>query len=624
MVTQVILIISLFNFPLTSLATLSFLTVQALAFNNILPDLMEFYQEMDTRRALVDSVIDHAARLDRIYCSLPSAILADMTITTSTVVGLALNLRKCLVLVQSTVFQARLQQYILEQCPELSQIQVVRSCKYLGMMIGVSAHECYWSKPVAKFAPRVGEVRQAGLTLAKNIPTFNTLCLSLLSFVMQFAPLSRPVIAAYKNALQLLVVGPRFSFNYEMLTNMTSLGFPGQFKNLEAVSRATKFRLVSKCSEILEILEVDIPEVCSSDDSCILRTRPGALRLRARQAPGSSYAPALNRARGDPEPRDVALPDGSTLRVGLATDSLAYCLLAAHGDGALFIDVRPREAFNRSHIHGAWWLEHLAQEPPKSPAAAPLKTKQAGASNASTSTAASSTAPPARPAADSEEAAAAWETAVRQRCSLRTVVVYGAESGALKDPAVLGALRQLARLAVRPKGQLLVLRGGFAAFTRRFAFCARKQGAESSQPLPPSPAEILPPGCSAARGPPALYLGTERCLREPGAEKVLAALGVQVVVNLSGQPCTPRKKVGKVVEVRPAPAGGESIVATAREACEKVRRQGGPCLLYGPAAALAAAMLAAEALPSAVRTSDEADAWVRLRFPAMPVLDNAA
>eukprot|EP00959_Pyramimonas_sp_CCMP1952_P447706 9374735-Pyramimonas_sp.AAC.1 len=110
-------------------------------------------------------------------------------------------------------------------------------------MIGVSAHECYWSKPVAKFAPRLREVRQAGLTLAKNIATFNTLCLSILSFVMQFAPLSGSVIAAYKNALQLLVVGPRFSFNYEMLTNMTSLGLPGQFKNLEAVSRATKFRL---------------------------------------------------------------------------------------------------------------------------------------------------------------------------------------------------------------------------------------------------------------------------------------------------------------------------------------------------------------------------------------------
>eukprot|EP00959_Pyramimonas_sp_CCMP1952_P326423 6832866-Pyramimonas_sp.AAC.1 len=54
-------------------------------FNHILPDLIEFYQDMDTRRAIIDSVIDHTARLDRISCSLPSATLADLTIATSAV-----------------------------------------------------------------------------------------------------------------------------------------------------------------------------------------------------------------------------------------------------------------------------------------------------------------------------------------------------------------------------------------------------------------------------------------------------------------------------------------------------------------------------------------------------------
>eukprot|EP00959_Pyramimonas_sp_CCMP1952_P063539 1327965-Pyramimonas_sp.AAC.1 len=67
---------------------------------------------------------------------------------------------------------------------------------------------------------------------------------------MQTAPLSRDVCAAYTNALQLLVVGPRFSLNYEMLPNLTSLGFPGKYKNLQGVFWATKFRLVSRCSEI--------------------------------------------------------------------------------------------------------------------------------------------------------------------------------------------------------------------------------------------------------------------------------------------------------------------------------------------------------------------------------------
>eukprot|EP00959_Pyramimonas_sp_CCMP1952_P018222 385975-Pyramimonas_sp.AAC.1 len=40
---------------------------------------------MDTRRAFVHNVTDHAARLDRTCGSLPSAIIAEMSITASTI-----------------------------------------------------------------------------------------------------------------------------------------------------------------------------------------------------------------------------------------------------------------------------------------------------------------------------------------------------------------------------------------------------------------------------------------------------------------------------------------------------------------------------------------------------------
>ncbi|CAK0798244.1 unnamed protein product, partial [Prorocentrum cordatum] len=76
----------------------------------------------------------------------------------------------------------------------------------------------------------------------------------------------------------LLVVGPRFSFNYEMLTNLTSAGFSGHCKNLEVVSRATKFKLVSRCLEILEILE-DLGKLFASDDACIVRAMSGWARV---------------------------------------------------------------------------------------------------------------------------------------------------------------------------------------------------------------------------------------------------------------------------------------------------------------------------------------------------------
>eukprot|EP00959_Pyramimonas_sp_CCMP1952_P430907 9024590-Pyramimonas_sp.AAC.1 len=56
-------------------------------------------------------------------------------------VGLALDIHKCLILVHSAAFQARrLRQHVAQRVAELIQDQVVHSRKYLGMMIGCSAH----------------------------------------------------------------------------------------------------------------------------------------------------------------------------------------------------------------------------------------------------------------------------------------------------------------------------------------------------------------------------------------------------------------------------------------------------------------------------------------------------
>eukprot|EP00959_Pyramimonas_sp_CCMP1952_P262097 5480707-Pyramimonas_sp.AAC.1 len=71
-------------------------------------------------------------------------------------------------LVHSAAFQIRPRQCVVVRSPEHIQVQVVLSCKYIGLLIGHSARECPRAKPVAKFAPRAREVRQTGLTFAKN------------------------------------------------------------------------------------------------------------------------------------------------------------------------------------------------------------------------------------------------------------------------------------------------------------------------------------------------------------------------------------------------------------------------------------------------------------------------
>eukprot|EP00959_Pyramimonas_sp_CCMP1952_P334016 6995105-Pyramimonas_sp.AAC.1 len=69
-----------------------------------------------------------------------------------------------------------------------------------------------------------------------------------------------------------------------MISNLTSMGIPVQCKNLEVVSRAIKFRLVSRCSEILEILE-DLEQLFACDDACIARATSGWASV--------SFVPAL-------------------------------------------------------------------------------------------------------------------------------------------------------------------------------------------------------------------------------------------------------------------------------------------------------------------------------------------
>eukprot|EP00959_Pyramimonas_sp_CCMP1952_P056170 1173127-Pyramimonas_sp.AAC.1 len=53
---------------------------------------VEFFQESDTRREIRDNIISQTSRLDRIYSDIPSALLADLTISTS-VVGRLKNIQ---------------------------------------------------------------------------------------------------------------------------------------------------------------------------------------------------------------------------------------------------------------------------------------------------------------------------------------------------------------------------------------------------------------------------------------------------------------------------------------------------------------------------------------------------
>mmetsp|Transcript_74782 Transcript_74782/g.124112 ORF Transcript_74782/g.124112 Transcript_74782/m.124112 type:complete len:460 (-) Transcript_74782:72-1451(-) len=293
-------------------------------------------------------------------------------------------------------------------------------------------------------------------------------------------------------------------------------------------------------------------------------------------------------AHVDPEQREVVLTSGSRMTVGMVSDSLAYCLLVAHGDGAVFMDNRPRADFERRHIHSAWNLD-----------ATPAKKGSGGGALG----------------ADADSLLAA----VRGRCSLRSVVIYSERGNPLGDERVKAVLSLLHQAGARPKGHPLLLRGGLANFSRRFGFCVCGKGGEKSRLLPACPAEVLAPDWGGR--PHALYLGTEHCVQEPNGIDVLEVLHVGTIINMSGKPCA-RSKC-RVVTLQ-AGSSDDTRAAAARDACAKLQRMTDSCLLYGPASALAAALFLMEVLPKAAKSKDEAAAFIRLRFPAADFDTNVA
>mmetsp|Transcript_35833 Transcript_35833/g.65061 ORF Transcript_35833/g.65061 Transcript_35833/m.65061 type:complete len:489 (-) Transcript_35833:41-1507(-) len=327
----------------------------------------------------------------------------------------------------------------------------------------------------------------------------------------------------------------------------------------------------------------------------------------------------VNLALG-PVPAEVDLEDGAApQKLGIISASFCYCLFAAAGDGAVFIDARPKEEFNRSHVTGAWSLEHLTS-----------KTGGLG---------------------DTETAA------LRARLDLRWAVVLGSAAKPRTDQRVIKVLVLLRQAGIRPtSGQPLILRGGVPEFQRRFSFCMQS-ASENQIDSPACPAEILQPHWGAKskfQRPHALYLGSLSCCRQVKAGKrqhPLAALGISVAVRLI--PSVAQSDASENVQdlyqglrfhnvqieglrsaagsERPvAPAAGATLqsqvasefkqkvraaVAASSEACALVMQQPTPCLLCGPWSSLTAALCLSKVLP-ATHTAEELGALVKQRFPS--------
>ncbi|CAE7507085.1 unnamed protein product [Symbiodinium sp. CCMP2592] len=219
-------------------------------------------------------------------------------------------------------------------------------------------------------------------------------------------------------------------------------------------------------------------------------------------------ADPISESTMSPAAAEVQLKTGEVQRVSLVPASHCYCLLIAPGS-ALFMDVRSRDLFDRSHVFGAWSVGTLSK--------------------------------------------AGNHGAIRSRCDLRWLVIMGSHEDPLKDERVLEILELLHDLQVRPISQRpLLLLGGVGEFQRRFPFCMRTAGKEQLEPLPVCPAEVVEPGqASVVKGAKSsknrsLYLGSLVCLMPKNSE-ASRALKIAAAVRIIEESVDPDPEQGPLL-----------------------------------------------------------------------------
>lgn len=285
----------------------------------------------------------------------------------------------------------------------------------------------------------------------------------------------------------------------------------------------------------------------------------------------SSASSAARSASG--QPIEVII-DGSA-KVLIASASYCYCLLIS--SAAIFVDVRDKESFSKSHLYGAWSLHSHV-------------TRDEVASNA-----------------------------LKSLCDLQRVVVVS-EANPLKDDKVKRLLELLKKTA-RPSRVFLM--DNLPQFQQRFPFCMR-QGSETF-PLPPCPSELWVPEPEKRQQPPALYLGPVTCLERRHEALQCFKIGavVQLVDDLPNQ--TPLGLPGSIKLQRVQVAKMEletfegteleaqqrtldlaaKVAASSLEASERILSLRVPCFLCGPWSAVVAALALRRILVSELRTTEE-------------------
>eukprot|EP00959_Pyramimonas_sp_CCMP1952_P173480 3625444-Pyramimonas_sp.AAC.1 len=100
-------------------------------------------------------------------------------------IGLALNFRRCTVLICGRVRKEEVSDMMFKEARGLELVGVSFAIKYLGLYVGPDAAGMAWSAPLPKFVTSCAMLRQLAPGYAMAVSTCLVMCLSVLRFVLQ-------------------------------------------------------------------------------------------------------------------------------------------------------------------------------------------------------------------------------------------------------------------------------------------------------------------------------------------------------------------------------------------------------------------------------------------------------
>jgi hypothetical protein len=184
----------------------------------------------DTAAVLVD-LAREAPAISNVFAALATAS------------GLHLNVSKCLCIPLHLRPQATVAEELAAAVPAWGGMKIATSGTYLGFAVGPGKANRSWEAALTKATARVRqwEWGQLGLFFATQV--WNTYIIPILTFVAQLEQPPPGVAEAMHKMLRTAAHGPGNWFRPDdVLRLRRSYGFAGEFKDIQTVAMATRFR----------------------------------------------------------------------------------------------------------------------------------------------------------------------------------------------------------------------------------------------------------------------------------------------------------------------------------------------------------------------------------------------